>query len=87
MGIIPSSTGCPLSDLEGSKDSKDTLVVAVTGNIINTNYVGTSVSHCLTSPTAGVTGLVLKALKKHPDSEVLSKCVFNLLYYLASDPR
>ena len=37
--------------------------------------------------SAGVTSLVLKALKKHPDSEMLSTSVFNLLYFLASDLR
>ena len=34
---------------------------------------------------AGAGGLVLKALKRHMDSEVLSTHAFHLLYFLSSD--
>ena len=36
---------------------------------------------------AGAGALVLKALKKHPESEVLSTHAFHLLYYLSCDPN
>jgi hypothetical protein len=36
---------------------------------------------------AGVTTLMIRALRKHNDNEELSKCVFNLIYYIACDPQ